>query len=184
MFAAPLLAEEGASGIGALGIDPASLLVYLLNFGVLLVILYFVGYKRILGMLDQRSGRIRESLEEADRVRRESQEQQAEMQRSFEESRQEGQRMLAEAREIAERQRAEMREQAEADIRRLKESAEQDIRRERDAAIEDVRAQFAGLAVTAAERIVHRSIDAAVHQELIDEVLAQADAFQRSEGDS
>ena len=60
MFAAPLLAEEGASGIGALGIDPASLLVYLLNFGVLLAILYFVGYKRILGMLDQRSGRIRE----------------------------------------------------------------------------------------------------------------------------
>ncbi|MDE2766284.1 MAG: F0F1 ATP synthase subunit B [Chloroflexota bacterium] len=183
MLAAPLLAEEGASGIGALGVDLTSLIVYLVNFGVLLLILYFFAYKRVLRMLDERSGRIKGSLEEAERVRRESEEREAEMQRVFEQNRQESQRLLAEAREMAQRQRDETRRQAEADVARLKSNAEADIRRERDAAVEEVRQQFANLAVTAAERIIHRTIDRKAHQDLIDEVLAQEGAFQ-SDGEA
>ena len=53
MLAAPLLAEE-ASGIGALGIDPQAMFVYLLNFAVLAIILYFFAYKKILGVLCNR----------------------------------------------------------------------------------------------------------------------------------
>ena len=183
MLAAPLLAEE-ASGIGALGVDLGSLIVYLVNFGVLLLILYFFAYKRILGALDSRSNRIRESLDEADRVRRESEERQAEMRRTFDESRQESQRLLADAREMAERYREEQAAQARSEAERFMEGARQEIRRERDAALEDVRRQFASLAVTAAERIIHRSIDSGAHQDLIDEVLAQKDTFQKREGDS
>ena len=181
MLAAPFLAEEGASGIGALGVDLTSLIVYLVNFGILLLILYLFAYKRVLGMLDQRSGRIKESLDQAERVRQQSEERQAEMQRAFEESRHEGQRLLTEAREMAQRQRDEMRQQAEAEIERLKRSAEADIRRERDAAVEEVRQQFASLAVTADERIIHRTIDRKAHQDLIDEVLAQEGAFESGE---
>ena len=81
MLAAPLLAEE-AKGIGALGIDLNSLIVYLVNFAVLAVILYFFAYKKILGVLDERSSRIKTSLEEADRVRAASQEQEALMQQA------------------------------------------------------------------------------------------------------
>ena len=183
MFAVPLFQEE-ASGIGALGVDLASLIVYLVNFGILLLVLYFFAYKRILGALDSRSNRIRDSLEEADRVRRESEEHQAEMQRTFDEGRQESQRLLAEAREVAERYRQEQAAQARSEAERFMDGARQEIRRERDAAIEDVRLQFGSLAVTAAERIIHRSIDSAVHQDLIEEVLSQSEAFQQGEGDS
>ena len=103
MLAAPLLAEE-ASGIGALGIDPQAMFVYLLNFAVLAVILYFFAYKKILGVLDDRSNRIRESLEEADRVRVQAQEQTEQMQRTLDEGRQAGQQVLQEAREAASEQ--------------------------------------------------------------------------------
>lgn len=183
MWAAPLLAEE-SSGIGALGVDLGSLIVYLVNFGVLLAILYFFAYKRILGMLDERSSRIRESLDEAERVRNDSEERQAEMQRTFAEGRQESQRLLAEAREMAESYRQEQAAQAQAEAERFKEGAREDIRRERDAALEDVRQQFASLAVTAAERIIHRTIDSQAHQDLIDEVLAEDGAFQQREDGS
>lgn len=180
MWAAPLLAEK-SSGIGALGVDLGSLLVYLVNFGVLLVILYFFAYKRILAMLDERSNRIKESLDEAERVRRESEEHKAEMQRTFAEGRQEGQRMLADAREIAERYREEQATQAQSDAERFKEDAREDIRRERDAALEEVRKQFANLAVSAAERIIHRTIDGKAHQDLIEEVLAEDGALRSRE---
>ena len=183
MFGAPLLAEEaGATGIAALGVDLTSLLIYVFNFGVLLLILYFVGYKRILGMMDQRSSRIRESLEEADRVRQEAQERQAQMQQTLDEGRQEGQRVLTEAREMAERYRQEEAERARQEAERLLERARVEIQQERDVAVDQVRQEFASLAVTAAERIIHRSVDAQAHQDLIDEVLQEADNLPRSGG--
>ena len=52
-----------------LGFHWPSLVVYLVNFVLLLGILYAVGYKPILRMLDQRSERIRESVEAVERVR-------------------------------------------------------------------------------------------------------------------
>ena len=180
MVSAPLLAEE-ATGIAALGVDLSSLIVYLVNFGVLLLILYFFAYKRILGILDQRSGRIRESLEEADRVRQESQERQAEMQRSLDEGRRESQALLAQAQEMAERYRQEQAEQARAEADALMVRAQAEIRRERDEALDQVRREFGMLAVTAAERIIHRSLDADTHRELIEEVLTQSDVSRSNE---
>jgi F-type H+-transporting ATPase subunit b len=175
VLAAPRLAEE-ATGIGALGIDPWSLLAYLVTFGLLVALLYTLAYKRILGVLDARSGRIRDSLEEADRVRQEAQEQQESMQRTLLEGREEGQRVLAEAREAAERYREQQATQARAEAAQLVERAREEIRQERDAALEQVRSEFAALAVTAAERIIHRSLDPDAHRDLIDEVLAEGDA--------
>ena len=52
-----------------LGFHIPSLVVYLVNFTILLVILYLVGYKRILRVLDERSQRIKESMEQAQTCR-------------------------------------------------------------------------------------------------------------------
>jgi F-type H+-transporting ATPase subunit b len=58
------------------------------------------------------------------------------------------------------------------------ERARAEIQSERDAALEQVRAEFAGLAVTAAERIIRRSLDANAHRDLIDEVLSDESSFR------
>lgn len=180
MLAAPLLEEaaDHATGIGALGIDMGALIAYLVNFGLLLLLLYLFAYKPILAMLDQRASRIRNSLEEADKVRLDAQEQQASMQRTLDEGRQEGQRVLAEAREAAERYREQQQAQAQTEAEAMLERARSEIRSERDAALEQVRAEFAELAVTAAERIIHRSLDADTHKDLIDEVLAEGESLR------
>ena len=92
------------------------------------------------------------------------------------EGREEGQRVLAEAREAAERYREQQATQARAEAAQLIDRAREEIRQERDAALEQVRSEFAGLAVSAAERIIHRSLDPDAHRDLIDEVLAEGDA--------
>ena len=183
MLGAPQWAEEaGASGFAALGVDLVSLGVYLVNFGILLLILYFVGYKRLLGMLDQRSSKIKESLEEAERVRQEAAQRQIEMQASLDEGRQESQRVFAEAREMAESFRQQEAERARRDAGLVVERARVEIQRERDAAIEQVRQEFGALAVTAAERVIHRSLDPKSHQDLIDEVLQESESTGRAGG--
>ncbi|MBI2165810.1 MAG: F0F1 ATP synthase subunit B [Chloroflexi bacterium] len=163
-----------------LGFHWPSLVIYLVNFLILLGILYVMGYKPILRMLDQRSEKIKESLEEADRVRRESAKAQEEMQQRLEEAHQEGQRLLEEARQAAERYREEERKRARQEAAAFLERARGEIRKERDSAIEEVRGQFADLAILAAERVIERSLDKAAHREIIDKVLEESSKLERN----
>ena len=55
-----------------LGIHFPSLAIYLVNFLLVLLLLYLFAYKPILRLMDQRADRIRESLEAADTARQEA----------------------------------------------------------------------------------------------------------------
>lgn len=157
-----------------LGFHWPSLLVYLVNFTILLAILYVVGYKPILRILNQRTERIRGSLEEAERIRTESEERQEEMKKELDQARQEGQVLITQARELADRYRDEERQKAKEEAETFLTRARGDIERERDNAIEEVRQQFADLAIAAAERVVERSLDRDAHREVIEKVLQES----------
>ena len=154
-----------------LGFHWPSLVVYLVNFSILLVVLYAVGYKPILRILDQRAERIRNSLEEAERIKAESEERQEEMRRELEQARQEGQALISQARDLATKFKEEEREKAAGEAEAFLSKARGDIERERDNAMEDLRGQFAGLAITAAEKVIERSLDEKAHREIIERVL-------------
>ena len=49
-----------------------------------------------------------------------------------------------------------------------------DIERERDSAMDELRSNFGGLAVSAAEQIIQRSLDENTHKDIIDNVLENA----------
>ena len=156
-----------------LGINLPSLLVFLVNFAILLVILYFFAYKPILKMLDQRSERIRESLEAAEQAKQQAEESETRIQEQLQEARRQGQRLLEQARALADKYRedemAKAREEAEAFVVR----ARQEIQQERDGAVEEVKRHFAVLAIQAAERVIGQSVDDRAHRELIVQVLEE-----------
>lgn len=164
----------------ALGFNIPSLIVFLVNFLLVLGALYLFAFKPILRMLDQRSERIRESLEAADRARQDAADSESRIQEQLQEARREGQRLLEQARGMAEKYREDemgkARESAEAFIAR----ARQDIQQERDAAIDEVKIHFALLAIQAAERVISKSLDAEAHRELIDRVLKEDQPASRS----
>jgi F-type H+-transporting ATPase subunit b len=159
-----------------LGVNLPTLIVYLVNFLILLGVLYVFAYKPLLRAMDQRSERIRESLAAADRARQEAANSQAAIQDQLNEARREGQRLLDQAREAAERYREEEMGRARAEAEAFIERARADIRRERDAALEEVRLGFGDLAITAAERVIRRSLDRQAHEDLIAQVLEESGA--------
>ncbi len=163
-----------------LGFHWPSLVVYLVNFTILLGILYAVGYKPILRVLDQRSNRIRDSLEQAERVQKESAERQEQMEQQLREARREGQVLIEQARELADQFREEERERARQEAETFLTRARADIQRERDNAIEEVKQHFADLAITAAERVIGRSLDRDAHNDIIDRVLEESSQIGRS----
>ena len=158
----------------ALGINLPGLITHIISFLILLIILRIVLYKPIVNMLDQRSQRIKDSLEAAERAQQESAASQEEVAAQLEAARAEGQQLIASAREVADRFREEETAKVRQEIEAERVRAEANIQRERDAAIEQLRSEFAGLAITAAERVVERSLDEQAHQDIIDRVLEES----------
>ena len=159
----------------ALGINLPGLVTHLLSFIILMVVLKMFLYKPIVNMLDQRAQRIRDSLEAAERAREESAASQEEVQAQLEAARAEGQQLIASAREVAGRFREEETAKVRQEIEAERSRATANIQRERDTAIEQLRSEFADLAITAAERVVERSLDQQAHQDIIDHVLEESD---------
>ncbi len=184
MLLSLLAAEEEAGGIGALGFDLPSLIVYLVNFLILLGALYLFAYKPILRMLDQRSQNIKEGMETAEQVRQEAARQQEEMEKRMDEVRQEGQSLLAQAREMAERFREEEKGRARQEAEALIARARAEIQRERDEAVDEVRRHFAELAILAAEQVIERSLDADAHRDIIEKVLEESSNIGMSNASS
>ena len=162
-----------------LGIHFPSLLIYLINFLLLLGLLFLFAYNPILRLMDQRADRIRESLEASERAREEAATSQQAVEEQLVEARREGQRIMDLAREAAERLRSEEMDRARGEAEAFVTRAQGDIQRERDAAIEEVRASFGDLAITAAERVVRRSLDRQAHDDLITQVLEEGESLRR-----
>ena len=162
-----------------LGLNVPALISYLVNYVVLLILLGALAYRPLLNALDSRVDSIRESLAAADRAREEAATSRSAIEEELNEARREGQRLLDQAREAAERFREEEMERARQSAEEFSERARSDIARERDAAVSEVRAAFGDLAISAAERIIRRSVDRQAHQDLIDQVLAEGEQALR-----
>lgn len=163
-----------AEGIGALGINLPGLVAQLINFTILLVLFSWVFKKFLFPMLDERKRRIEEGLQASEEAKQRLSQTEQEITKELDKARQEGQQLVAQAQQVSSRIQEEARQQARADAENLLERARSEIQLERDAAIADLRKEFADLTITAAERVIKKSLDPATHRELIEEVLAQA----------
>ncbi|MDP6824026.1 MAG: F0F1 ATP synthase subunit B [Dehalococcoidia bacterium] len=157
----------------AIGINLPGLVTQLVSFLILFFILSKLLYGPISKALDERSNRIKESLEAADRARQDAASSAERVEQEIAEARTQGQQLITEARKAAGRLRASEEERVRADLEALRERATADVQRERDGAIEEIRAEFANLAVDAAERVIGRSLDAQAHREIIEGVLEE-----------
>ena len=160
----------------ALGINLPGLITQIVSFIILFFILSKLLYKPLVSLLDQRAEKIKDGLEAAERAKEEAARSEESIQGQLIEARSEGQRQIVQARETAEKFREEEMEKAREDIEAERTRAQGNIQRERDAAIEDLRREFAGLAISAAEKVVRSSLDEDGHRELIDSVLEESSA--------
>ena len=158
----------------ALGINLPGLITQIISFGILFFILSKLLYKPLVSLMDQRAEKIREGLEASDMAREQAARSEEAIQQQLVEARVEGQKLVSEARETADKFREEEMVRVRDDIELERVRAEANIQRERDAAIEDLRREFAGLAISAAEKVVRSSLDEEGHKELIDSVLEES----------
>ncbi len=162
-----------------IGISWQGLLAQIVNFIILLTLLYFLGYKPIRSMMDKRSERIKEGLDKTELVEQAAGRAEQEVQRRLEKARKEGQGILAQATEIGERLKAEAREEARKEAEALIQKARAEFAMERDEVIDRLRQEFANLAILAAERVINETLDKERHRRLIEEVLEESSTLKK-----
>ena len=160
-----------------LGINLNGLIAQIVNFVMLFLLLYMVAYKPVLRMLDQRSQRVRESMEHAEEVNRRLAQAQQDYERHLEQARKEGQAIIAQASQAADRLREESVRQAKEEAQKLVEKAKSEIDYERRRAMAELREDVANIAVLAAGKVINRSLDPEAHRQLIQDFLKETGQF-------
>jgi len=166
-------------GIAELGISLPLLLTQVVTFIILLIILRFIAYKPLMKMLDERSRRIKESMEQTEFIKQQAERTEEESKKRIDAASKEGQEVIARAlrtgEEVGRQAQQEARQEAEVIVAR----ARVEIQRERDDAIDELRKQFADLTILAAGKVIDRSLDKKAHQQIIDKVLEEAPTLKK-----
>ncbi len=163
-----------------LGINVTWLLAQVVNFGLLLFLLWVIAYKPVLKMLNERKQKIQESLEYAESVKKQAAEQQKEFEQRIAEARREAQAAAAIAAQAGEKEREAILAQARADARKLVEQAKEQIEHERKQMLAELRQEVVQLSLLAAQKAVSQSLDEQAHRRLVADFLAQADAASKN----
>lgn len=162
-----------------LGINLPSLLAQLVNFGILLGILYLVAYKPIMKMLDERANRIKESMEQTEVIKDKAEKAEEEIAEQLKEAGRQSQAVIDRGVRTGEEMRQKAREEARKEAEALLARARNEIRRERDGVIDDLRREFADLTILAAGKVIDRTLDKKAHRQLIDKVLEEGTELRK-----
>ncbi len=163
-----------------LGFSVSTLVAQIVNFLILLGLLYLVAYKPILRMFDERSRRIRESMEETQSIKEQAARAEEEAKKRIEAASKEGQELVARAVRTAGEVKQKAQQEAKPEAEALIAKARLEIQRERDEAIDELRKEFTDLTIAAAGKVIERELDKETHRQLIDKVLEESETLKKS----
>ena len=166
-------------GLASLGINLPTLVAQIINFAILLGLMYLVAYKPIMRMLDERSRKIKESMEQTEYIKEQAAQAEEESKKRIEEVAKEGQEIIARAVRTGGEVKREAQQEARQEAESLITRARMEIQRERDDAIDELRKEFADLTILAAGKVIDRSLDRQAHRQLIDKVLKESTTLKK-----
>lgn len=161
------------NGNALLQFEPGLMIWTAVTFLFTFVALRLIAWKPMLGALDEREGRIRESLEKAEQARTEAERAIAENKANMEASLRRSQELVAEARQEAERVRTQAREEAREEARKIMDDGRRQLETERRAAVAELRREAAGLAIRAAEQLLKKNLEEKENRQLVEDFLDQ-----------
>jgi F-type H+-transporting ATPase subunit b len=150
---------------------PGLLIFTLIVFGLVAFLLAKFAWGPISTALEDRERGIENSLSQAERALADAKAIQADNEKARREAEAQAQQILRDAREAAERTATEQREATAQRIAELRAQAEADIERQKESALGELRAEVAGLAITAAEKILREKLDEKEQRRLVDQFI-------------
>ncbi len=150
------------------GIQPHLLIAQIINFGIIVTVLYLVAYKPILRILDQRRDRIEKSLEQAKGIEERTQKLEAEIEKRLHEGREQATQIIAEAKDVGENARNEILVKTSKEISDLTLRAKEEIAREKEKMMEEIKDYIVRTSFLIVDKIVSEKLDDKTKEMMID----------------
>ena len=157
--------------ISKLGIDWRLLIAQIINFLILLGILYKFLYKPVLAMFEKRTATIEKSLEDAKKIEENLMAAEAARDAKIMEARDEGRKIVEKARGLAEAQGAEIVAKSKAAVDAVVKQSKEQIIAEKSKMLEDAKGKISELVFVAVEKVLREKLDEKADKKLIEEAL-------------
>ena len=157
----------------ALGIDLLNIIIYVVNFFVVLFLLQRLAFKPVKEMLEKRRKEIESGLTAAEQAQQEAARQRAEFEKELAKARQSSQEEARKAAEATENMRKEILESARREAEEIKARAKEEAEQERQQIAADLQKQAAELSMHITRKVVGDAIDPSAQRKLVDKFLAE-----------
>lgn len=171
VHAAEEASAESESVVGLLGINWMVFIGQLVNFTVILFILWKWVFKPVTNTMQKRTKEIEKSLADADDVKKRIAELEVYTKEQKDEAAKEYAAILAKAQDISEKQKEEILAEARAQAARLLKDAEERIAAEKTTTIQEAKEELADIVAQAVERILAEKMTSERDQRYIKETL-------------
>lgn len=159
--------------LATLGIDWKLLIAQIINFIILLAILYKFLYGPIVSMLESRAKRIQKSLKQADEIEKNWEQAKTKEEELLNKARAESKAIIEETRVIAEKEGKLLKEKTKQEIEQLVLQAKEQIKGEKQKMSQELNKEVAGLVIEATQKVLGKHASSKeLDKKLIDEVLA------------
>ena len=143
------------------------------TFLALLFALSRFAWKPLLGALDARENRIRDNIQDAQRLKDESEALLEEHRAQLAQARKEAQQIIADSRDAGERVRRDIEEKARAEGQAILDRAKNEIERSKVAALESIRRESVDIALGAAAKLIGQNLDSDGDRALVQDYLTK-----------
>ena len=155
-------------------------LMQILNFTILMLLLYGFGWQPMIEFLDKRRGEIRGEIESARQNNAEAKELLAQYEQKVQDARQERQELVEDGRREGQQERQAIIEQAQQQAQRILKAGQQQLAAEVDRARDELRSQISGISVQVARSVLEREIQPDDHQSMIDGLVKEIESADLS----
>lgn len=147
------------------------LIIQLGAFVVLLVVVFFLGYKPLKKMLDSRREYVQGQLDEAEKAKKVIADAGILAQQEIDKGKQEAQAIITQAKSQAETEAAAIVNDAKAQASARRLAADEEIRLAQEASKQEIRNEIIDVALQASSQVLKRNVDDADNQRMVDDLL-------------
>jgi len=158
--------------ISKLGIDWKLLIAQIVNFLILLFVLYKFAYGPILAMLEKRQKKIEKGLADAEAAGKKLKESEEKQKEILKRARTEAKDIVEKAHIQAEKSKSEIAAESKVQAEKIISDAKAEIGWEKQKTIAEIKSEIGGLVVAATEKVIGEKINSEKDKKLIEESIS------------
>lgn len=166
-------AVEATGPIGSLGINLSGFIAQLVNFAIVLFILWRWAYRPLLRVMEERTTKIEKSLADAHAIEKERMELEKTKAAEIKRAKEEAAALLHEAHDKAIKAAETIREKTKNDVEGIVQQAREQIVAERETMREELKQETLVLAAEIAQKVLGEKMNSAKDEKLLREALGQ-----------